>query len=115
VKLPSIDEQDEILKKILPLDHKIEVNNKINETLKTIAKKIFKEWFIDFGPVHAKAEGRVPFGMDDETAALFPDGFEESDLGMIPRGWTAGKVKDVSRFNLRTLSKSDVLDELEYV
>ena len=39
-------------------------------------------------------EGRAPEGMDEGTAALFPDGFEESELGLVPRGWHLGKLAD---------------------
>ena len=59
----------------------------MNETLEAIARAIFKSWFVDFDPVRAKAEGREPAGMDAETAALFPDSFEETELGMVPSGW----------------------------
>ena len=58
----------------------------MNETLETMARTIFKSWFVDFDPVRARAEGRAPTGMNAETAALFPDGFEETELGMVPRG-----------------------------
>ena len=50
-----------------------------------IAQALFKSWFVDFDPVRAKMEGRSPEGMDEATAALFPDGFEESALGLVPR------------------------------
>jgi type I restriction enzyme S subunit len=66
---------------------KIELNRKMNETLEKMARAIFKSWFIDFDPVHAKRQGTKPFGMDDATAALFPDSFEQSELGEIPKGW----------------------------
>jgi type I restriction enzyme S subunit len=59
----------------------------MNQTLEAIARAIFKSWFVDFDPVHAKAEGRDPIGMDAATAALFPDRFEDSELGPIPAGW----------------------------
>ena len=48
---------------------------------------MFKSWFVDFDPVRAKQEGRAPEGMSDATAALFPDSFEESELGLVPKGW----------------------------
>lgn len=77
------------------LDRKIALNNQINETLESMAKAIFKEWFIDFGPVRAKAEGKKPFGMDDETAALFPDSFEDSELGPIPKSWKVCRLSEI--------------------
>lgn len=95
VELPELKIQLKAVEILKALDDKIELNNQMNETLEAMARAIFKEWFIDFGPVRAKAEGRRPFGMDDETAALFPDSFEESELGMIPKGWD---VKNITEF-----------------
>jgi type I restriction enzyme S subunit len=69
------------------LDDKIHLNTEISKTLEAIAQAIFKSWFIDFDPVHAKMRGEKPEGMDDATAALFPDSFEESELGLIPKGY----------------------------
>ena len=66
----------------------------MNETLEAIARAIFKSWFVDFDPVRAKAEGREPVGMDAETAALFPDSFEETELGMMPCGWRVGSFEE---------------------
>ncbi len=53
----------------------------MNETLEAMARAIFKSWFVDFDPVRAKMDGRQPLGMDEATAALFPDSMEETDLG----------------------------------
>lgn len=91
---PPLNSQKKIANILTSLDDKIELNQKMNETLESMAKAIFKEWFIDFGPVKAKAEGKKPFGMDDETAALFPKSFEESELGLIPKGWKVGTLKE---------------------
>ncbi|HQS33310.1 MAG TPA: restriction endonuclease subunit S, partial [Polaromonas sp.] len=63
-------------------------------TLEAIAQALFKSWFVDFDPVRAKLEGRAPEGMDEATAALFPDGFEASELGLVPRGWRVLPVGD---------------------
>ena len=76
------------------LDQKIELNRKTSETLEGIAKALFKSWFVDFDPVRAKAEGR-PTGLPDEISELFPDSFEESELGEIPSGWNVGEVQDL--------------------
>jgi type I restriction enzyme S subunit len=67
----------------------------MNETLEAMARAIFKSWFVDFDPVRAKAEGRRPVGMDEETAKLFPDGFVDSELGKIPKGWRVGRLSDL--------------------
>ena len=56
----------------------------MNETLEAMSRAIFKSWFVDFDPVRAKAEGRDP-GLPKHIADLFPDRFEESELGEIPR------------------------------
>jgi type I restriction enzyme S subunit len=92
ITLPSLQEQHNIAHILGTLDNKIELNRRMNETLESIARAIFKSWFVDFDPVHAKADGRQPVGMDEETAALFPDSFEESTEGQIPIGWHCGQL-----------------------
>jgi type I restriction enzyme S subunit len=74
------------------LDDRIALLRDTNATLEAIAQAIFKSWFVDFDPVRAKQEGRAPEGMDEATAALFPDSFEESALGLVPRGWRYSTV-----------------------
>ena len=69
------------------LDDRITLLRETNATLESIAQALFKSWFVDFDPVRAKMEGRAPEGMDEATAALFPDAFEESELGAVPSGW----------------------------
>jgi type I restriction enzyme S subunit len=76
------------------LDEKIELNQRTNETLETIARAIFKSWFVDFDPVQAKAEGREK-GLPEHIADLFPDRFVDSDLGEIPEGWDWKSLGDV--------------------
>lgn len=93
VIIPPLSEQKTIASILGALDDKIEHNNKMNETLETMARALYKSWFVDFDPVVAKAAGKRPFGMDDETAALFPDKFVDSELGPIPEGW---EVKPIS-------------------
>ena len=77
------------------LDEKIELNRKTNETLEGIAKALFKSWFVDFDPARAKAEGR-PTGLPDEISELFPDSFEESELGEIPSGWNIKAIEEIA-------------------
>ena len=89
--IPPPDEQQAIAQLLSPLDDKIELNRRMNETLEAIARAIFKSWFVDFDPVRAKMGGRQPFGMDLETAALFPDSFQPSSLGNIPKKWLPSK------------------------
>lgn len=86
----------------------------MNQTLEAMARATFKSWFVDFDPVRAKAEDRDP-GLPRDLAALFPDNFEDSDLGEIPKGWEIKTVADLAELNSWTLSKSDDLDRIEYV
>ncbi|GEM_PF-580563 len=79
------------------IDEKIRVNQQITSTLEQIAQTIFKSWFVDFDPVHAKARGEQPLGMHAQTAALFPDSFEECELGPIPCGWKTGNISELGR------------------
>jgi type I restriction enzyme S subunit len=76
------------------LDDRITLLRETNATLEAIAQALFKSWFIYFDPVCAKAEGRQPEGMDATTAALFPDNFEDSELGLVPKGWTVAKFEE---------------------
>ena len=84
---PEPDEQWEIGKFVGALDNRITLLRETNATLEAIAKALFKSWFVDFDPVRAKQEGRAPEGMDESTMALFPDSFEETELGLVPMGW----------------------------
>ena len=95
ILLPSLNEQKEIAHILGTLDDKIELNQQMNRTLEGIARALFKSWFIDFDPVRAKLDGRQPYRMDAETAALFPDSFDDSPLGKIPKGWRVGRLDDL--------------------
>ena len=90
---PPLPEQRAIAHILGTLDDKIELNRRMNETLEAMARALFKSWFVDFDPVRAKAEGRDP-GLPKPLAALFPDSFEDSELGEIPKGWEVQSVGD---------------------
>jgi type I restriction enzyme S subunit len=96
VPIPPLDEQRVIAHILGSLDDKIELNRRMNETLEGIARAIFKSWFVDFDPVRAKAEGRDT-GLPREVADLFPDRFEESELGEIPAGWATPTIGESVR------------------
>ena len=68
------------------LDDKIELNRRMNQTLEDMARAIFQDWFVDFGPVRAKLEGREPY-LPPDLWSLFPDRLVDSELGEIPEGW----------------------------
>jgi type I restriction enzyme, S subunit len=109
---PSIDEQKRIAGILGSLDDKIELNRKMNETLEQMASALFKSWFVDFDPVHAKAERRQPAGMDKATADLFPDSFVDSELGKIPSGWKAGSLSELSEFSRESINPGESLSEI---
>ena len=93
--VPDRVEQDRLVEILRAIDDRITLLRETNTTLEAIAQALFKSWFVDFDPVRAKMEGRTPEGLDEATAALFPDGFEESALGLVPRGWRVGRVDDL--------------------
>lgn len=80
------------------LEQRIALLRETNATLEAIAQALFKSWFVDFDPVRAKMEGRTPEGMDEATAALFPDALEESELGLVPNGWRIQSLDDIASF-----------------
>ena len=80
------------------LDDKIELNRRMNRTLEEMARAIFKSWFVDFDPVRAKAAGQKPPGVKPEIAALFPDTFEPSELGEIPKGWRVDSLDGIANY-----------------
>ena len=95
--LPSVAEQERIADVLGMLDEKIELNRRVNRTLESIARAIFKSWFVDFDPMRKKMEGgrvRPPSG----PACFFPGEFRESPVGLIPNGWQCRPLGDVAQF-----------------
>lgn len=108
ILLPPPTEQRAIAAILGSLDDKIELNRKTNATLEELARTLFHSWFVEFAPVRAKAAGHAPHGMDAATAALFPDSFEDSPLGPVPRGWRVSTIGDVCDFAYgRALKESE--------
>jgi type I restriction enzyme S subunit len=95
IPLPPLPEQRAIAHILGTLDDKIELNRRMSETLEAMARALFRSWFVDFDPVRAKAEGRDP-GLPQPLADLFPDSFEDSELGEIPRGWEVKPIGDLA-------------------
>lgn len=111
--LPTHNEQRAIAHVLGALDDKIELNRRMNQTLEATARAIFKSWFVDFDPVRAKAEGRDP-DLPDDVAALFPDSFEDSEPGEIPKGWEVVPLPEIIEVNpARTLKKGQIAPYLE--
>lgn len=97
IPIPSILTQESIVEILGPLDDLADDLTQINTTLEALAQTLFKSWFVNFDPVHAKAAGQTPEGMSPELAALFPSEFVESELGMIPKGWRVAKVAELGQ------------------
>ena len=130
VCLPSIREQRAIAHILGTLDDKIDVNRRMNETLEAMARALFKSWFVDFDPVRAKhalskvegAEGRPSTssgqafpGLPKALADLFPDSFEDSELGEIPMGWEVGTLAEFASINPESWSKETRPDIINYL
>lgn len=97
IGLPSLDVQEAIAEFLDFIDDKVELNRQMNEALEAIAREIFKSWFVGFDPVRTKLEGRDP-QLPKSLADLFPDSFEDSELGEIPKGWEVRGLDEIGRF-----------------
>ncbi len=96
IPLPPAHERRLIAALIGALDDRITLLRDTNATLEAIAQALFKSWFVDFDPVRAKQAGLAPEGLDEATAALFPDAFVTSALGDVPAGWQIGGILDAA-------------------
>ena len=116
VQLPRLEDQKAIANILGTLDDKIELNRRMNETLESIARAIFKSWFVDFDPVRAKLEGQSheqlssasAYPMPAEVYDLFPSAFQDSELGKIPEGWEVTPVSSAFDINPKRLLKKGV-------
>ena len=88
VSIPPVGDQGAIAQILAALDDKIELNRRMNETLEAMARAIFKDWFVDFGPTRAKAEGRPPY-LAPELWELFPDSLDDDGK---PIGWRVSSL-----------------------
>jgi type I restriction enzyme S subunit len=111
IDLPPIEFQKSIASVIGSLDDKIELNRQMNETLEATARLFFKDWFVDFGPTRAKAEGRPPY-LAPELWGLFPDTLDDDDK---PMGWKPARLGDIADGITRTVDPSDVEAETPYI
>jgi type I restriction enzyme S subunit len=85
---PTLAVQQKVVSLLGGIDDHIQSLIQENNTLESIAQTLFRSWFVNFDPVHAKAAGNAPEAMSAELAELFPSEFEESALGLIPKGWS---------------------------
>ena len=112
--LPTLPEQHAIAHILGTLDDKIELNRRINYTLETMTRALFKSWFVDFDPVRAKMEGQ-DLGLPQPLAALFPARLVDSELGKIPEGWKAGTLGEVAFLNSESWKPSRPPEAIRYV
>ena len=114
VKIPQLPTQRAIAHVLGTLDDKIELNRRMNQTLEEMARAIFQDWFVDFGPTRAKMEGLDPY-LPPELWNLFPDELVDSELGEIPEGWKVKALSAYSSLNPESWSKKNFPDDIEYV
>jgi len=117
----NISIQKKIAHILSTLDDKIELNRKMNKTLEAMAQALFKSWFVDFDPAHAKAKAKSEqelevaaskLGISKEILDLFPSEFEESELGMIPLGWKVVKIEKIlKRYRAPKRYKKDAVEK----
>lgn len=109
VQLPPIAMQRSAASLLASLDDRIALLRETNATLEAIAQALFKSWFVDFDPVRAKSQGLAPAGMDEATAALFPDSFERAALRLVPQGWRTLMLAEAFEINPSRGLKKGVL------
>ena len=97
LELPDLAAQKALANSLSSINALINLKSENAQLLEQIAQTIFKSWFIDFDPVKAKMAGQTPVGMDDATAASFPDSMQDSELGPIPKGWSVQEFGEVNR------------------
>lgn len=121
MRLPPIGRQRAVATVLSSLDDKIELKRRMNKTLEAMARAIFQSWFVDFDPVRAKTSGESAesicqrLGLTPELLALFPDSFEDSEIGEIPAGWEVTNLSEFCELNARSWSTKTLPDEVHYV
>ena len=115
IKLPDYDYQRDVAKILKSLDNCIGNLSLQNSALESIAQTLFRSWFVNFGPVHAKAAGNAPEAMSTELADLFPSEFEDGELGLIPKGWVSGKLSAVCNLNAESWTTSKHPAHVKYI
>ena len=107
IPVPTVSEQQAITHILGTLDDKIELNRRMNRTLEEMARAVFKDWFVDFGPTRAKMEGLDPY-LPSELWDLFPDNLVDSELGEIPEGWEVKPLDHLVTLNPKETMKKGI-------
>jgi len=111
IPIPDRRIQEFIGSVYMALVDKIELNRRMNETLEAMARAIFRDWFVEFGPTRAKTEGRAPY-LTPDIWSLFPDRLDGEGM---PVGWTFGSLADFASLNPESWSRANYPDTVEYV
>jgi type I restriction enzyme S subunit len=104
IRVPDFSSQTAIASVLGVIDNKLDANRRMNDTLDTMARAIFRDWFLDFGPTRAKMEGRAPY-LAPGLWALFPD---QLDAEGKPKGWPEIRLADATSELRRGISPSYV-------
>lgn len=111
LSLPPLSEQRAIAHILGTLDDKIELNRRRNQTLEAMARALFKDWFVDFGPVRARMEAREPY-LPAHLWQLFPD---RLDAEGKPEGWYIGTLGGVAEHPRRTIQPDEIDPDTPYI
>ena len=114
ISLPPLPVQQSIAHVLGTLDGKVELGRRMNRTLEEMARTLFQDWFVDFGPTRAKMDAQEPY-LPPELWDLFPDELQDSELGGIPVGWEASKLGKVATFPVRTVKSQELSSETCYI
>lgn len=111
IGLPPKAEQRAIAHILGTLDDKIELNLRRNQTLEAMARALFKDWFVDFGPVRAKMEDREPY-LPADLWQIFPDRLDDEGK---PEGWRCTTLASLASLNPESWTKKNAPRDIRYV
>ena len=111
ISVPPLPEQRAIGATLGALDDKIELNRKMNATLESMARALFRDWFVDFGPTRAKMEARAPY-LSPDIWSLFPDRLDDEGK---PEGWKPGILGDVATAKNEGVDPSSIHSDTPYI
>ncbi|MGQ0653510.1 MAG: restriction endonuclease subunit S [Betaproteobacteria bacterium] len=95
--IPPLSAQRAISRILGALDDRIELSGRMTDTLGAIARALFRSWLVEFDPIRLSSEGRVQ-EVPENVRNLFPDSFQDSELGEIPAGWKVLSLDGIAHF-----------------
>tara|TARA_B100000678_G_scaffold285736_1_gene289329 strand:- start:13629 stop:14834 length:1206 start_codon:yes stop_codon:yes gene_type:complete len=112
IQVPAtVEEQRKIASVLSALDDKIELNRRMNETLEAQARALFRDWFVDFGPVKAKMAGDTPY-LAPDLWSLFPNRLDDDGM---PEGWHPATLDTFATCRNRKANPDEVDDGTAYI